>query len=656
MQAGRPLAALAKRALFTLSVVYVISFSQSAVSLAAAKSGAKATDKLTTQEKIKSGVSIKFDVTPLEGKEVREGEYANLNFHISDANTGEPVKGIYPAVWIDQAAAWNRKKDGGRDLRSCKDRVSLYLQGIVGMRPMVDLNSYFVLAMNDNATISVIDPIIGITGITKLYTSIRLKAPGEEWTKTRDEKTLFVSMPKAKKIAVIDLTNFTVADNVDSGPSPLRLALQPDEKYLWVASDSNKAGKSGVAVIDAAKRKKVAFIKTGLGHHELAFSHDSRYAFVSNRDSNSVSIIDIRKLKKIHTIKSGLKKPVGIAYSSMSESLYITDGINGKIMVVDGSTHKLVKKIDARPGVGPVGISQDGRWLIAANSFEDVVYTVDVSTNSIAHTLKVQNKPYQVAFSRAFAYVRALGSERVSMFELALLEKKDTVPVISFAAGKGAPGKVRDLSVAQSIQEAPGEAAVLVNSPTDNTIYYYMEGMNAPQGNFRNYGARPRAVQVADRTLGETAPGMYSAKVKIPAAGNFDVAFLMESPSILHCFSMKAEADEKLQAARRSKTGIEYLSEKRKYNANEDVTIRFRLSEPETGKPRKGLKDVRVRHYRAPSYDLEEDYAKEVEKGIYEYKTRLSKKGVYYFYVASRQAKSTFGDMPYMTVQVVDNK
>ena len=30
----------------------------------------------------------------------------------------------------------------GSDQKSCKDKVSLYLKGVVGMRPMVDMNSY----------------------------------------------------------------------------------------------------------------------------------------------------------------------------------------------------------------------------------------------------------------------------------------------------------------------------------------------------------------------------------------------------------------------------------------------------------------------------------------------------------------------------------
>ncbi|MDH5179973.1 MAG: YncE family protein [Gammaproteobacteria bacterium] len=606
----------------------------------------------TIQKQVKNGVSIEFFTDALNNPQVQEGEYAELKFRISDAQTGAPVKGIYPAVWIDMAEAWNRKKSD-KQINNCKDRVSLYLQGIVGMRPMVDLNSYFVLVMNQDKTISVIDPIIGITGITKLYTSINMKAPGGDWAKSKDEQTLYVSLPTIGEVAVIDLTTFSVKGYIKAGKMPLRISLQPDEKYLWVANDNRKAANSGVTVIDIAKRKPVKFIKTGTGHHELTFSHNSRHAYITNRDNGTISVLDTAKLRKVKTIKD-IKQPIGIAYSAMSESLYAVDGKQGEILVIGAAANKVNKRIKVKQGVGPIGVSQDGRWVIAANTHQDEIYVIDVSTNTVAHTIAVENKPYQVAFSRAFVYIRSLGSERVNLIELAHLGKKETVPVLSFAAGQGAPGKVPDLSIAQAIHEAPGEAAVLVVSPTDNTVYYYMEGMNAPMGNFRNYGHRPRAVQVADRTLQEKEPGVYSAKVKVPAAGTFDVAFLMESPSILHCFSMKSEPSAKLAAERRNKYNVAYLEDKRKVKVDEEVTVRVKLINPETDQPHIGLKDVTFRYYRAPAFDRKEAIAKEVSEGVYELKTRLPKTGLYYFHVGSDTANSKVGSSPYISVQVVN--
>jgi len=631
-------------------IAAVLCFARISHSAALESPPAQSTAELPAMQKmVRDGVAVEFRVTPDNARNVvMEGKYADVEFRISEAQSGTPVQGIYPAVWLDIAKPWNQP-----DLEStvsCKDRVQLYMQGLVGVRPLVDLNSYFVMVMNQDNTISIIDPIIGVGGITKLYASISLLAPGAEWAKTLDEKFIFVSMPSEGKVAQVDLTTFKVTTNIDAGDGPVRIALQPDEKYLWVANRHRDAGKSGVSIIDVAKQEKIGFIATGAGHHELAFSHDSRFAYVSNRDDGSIVVIDTASLKTIETLAVG-KQVIGIAYSQKSESLYVTDGESGLVSVIDGHTHAVKKRIDVKVGVGPVGVSQDGRWMIAANSHEDEVYAVDVATNELVHTLAVGRKPYQLAFSRAFVYIRTMGSERVNLIELNHLSSREKVPVASFPAGSHAPGKTNDLGLASAISEAPGEAAVLVVSPSDNTVYYYMEGMNAPMGNFRNYGHRPRAVQVADRTLREEKDGIYHAKVRIPAAGTYDVAFLLESPSLIHCFSMSAERDPDLH--RQVAAGIEFIDNQRKVNIDDDVTVKFRLTDPDTGQHKSDLKDVRVRYYRAPSFDRREETAIEVGDGVYKLDTKLSRAGVYYFFVSSKASNLAFGgDMPYLSLQV----
>ena len=46
-------------------------------------------------------------------------------------------------------------------------------------------------------------------------------------------------------------------------------------------------------------------------------------------------------------------------------------------------------------------------------------------------------------------------------------------------------------------------------------VYYYKEGMAAPMGSFSNYGRRPRAVRVVDRSLREQSPGIYRTEARL---------------------------------------------------------------------------------------------------------------------------------------------
>src|SRR5687767_3263332 len=239
------------------------------------------------------GVEIEFTIEPLEeaGKpsELMEAKEATVRFKINDKATKTPLSGVKPSVWLTQRGA------GETDQKECREKVQSFLQGSLRSRPDVDLNAYYLLALNNESNISVIDPLLGF-GSSKLLTLVMLKSPGEDWVQKSSEEKLFVSMPLVNQIAVVDTSTWKVVANVDTGMKPTRVRLQPDEKYLWVGNDGGE--QSGVTVIDTTTLKVVAQLATGKGHHEFDFSSDSRFAFITNQEDGTLSVIDIQKLDR----------------------------------------------------------------------------------------------------------------------------------------------------------------------------------------------------------------------------------------------------------------------------------------------------------------------------------------------------------------------
>ena len=597
----------------------------------------------------RQGVEVEFRARPAAGRsrsgdEIHAGDYVELSFRITDAETAEPLKGAFPGAWMDIGESW----DGGYSLdTSCKERVGTYLQGNIGLRPLLDLNSYFILVMNRDPSITVIDPITGISGITKLYAQVNLEGAGADWAKTGDEKWLFVTMPSQGAVAVVDTNTFKVTDNVGAGVNPTRIARQADGQYLWVGNNAERAEDSGVTVIEIESLAVARRIATGRGHHEIAFSGDSRYAFVTNRTQGTVSIIDVAALEKVKDLATG-PLPIALDYSDHSQTLYVADGQSGEISVIDGRRLEVAARIQAEPGLGPVRFSQDARWAVAINPGADLAHVIDASTNRVAHSLEMEDEPYQVAFSRSFAYVRSLGSERVAMIDLSEVGGSEAPPVVKFAAGQKAPGESADLGLASTLVEAPGEAAVMVVSPSDATVYYYMEGMNAPMGNFRNYGHQPRAVEVIDRSLQEREPGVYSSTVRLPESGIYQVAFLMDSPSILHCFELAARPNPALEL-KGPTLAVEYLTEDRRRDVGETVPLRFKLTDRKSGRARAGLTDVAVYYFAAPGGKRTRVAARDAGGGVYEAPLTLAGSGAWYAYVACPSAGIRPADLQFTT-------
>ncbi len=598
---------------------------------------------------VHKGMVVKFEARPADGKAGRglvAGMPAEVRFTLTEEETGKPVRGIVPGAWMDIGRQAPGEEASFQ--KACKDKIALFLRGAVGIRPMIDINGYYVMVLNREPSISIVDPLVSMVGQTSTLGTIPLKGPGADWVRSADHKRLYVSMPKAGEVAVVDTDAFKVIAAVGAGSAPTRLALQPDGRYLWVGNDSREERRSGVTAVDVETLKPVIRLETGAGHHEISFTDDSRYAFVGNRESGTVTVVDIRERKKVRDVATG-PMPISLAWSRLAESLYVADGKEGTVSVLDGKSLEVKARIGIEPGLGPLRLTADGRYGLVVNPSRNAVFVFDAAENAVVHAVEVPGKPYQISLSDAFAYVRVLESERVTMINLSSLGKGGKPIVQSFAAGSAAPGEAGDLPLADSIAPLSNVAAVLVVNPVDHTTYFYMEGMNAPSSNYRVRGVQARAVTVIDRSLKEVEPGVYAATVRVPAAGRYDVAFLLDTPQILHCFSVEAMADPKSRPDLRP-LDVEFDPASRKATAGETVSVRFTLRDPATGKARAGIGDVRVMFFLAPGMNRREVRAREVGEGAYEALLPIDRPGAYYIHVAVPSERVGYADLPYHTL------
>ncbi|HEX6828479.1 MAG TPA: cytochrome D1, partial [Burkholderiales bacterium] len=280
----------------------------------------------------------------------------------------------------------------------------------------------------------------------------------------------------------------------------------------------------------------------------------------------------------------------------------------------------------------------------------DAVYVIDASTNERVNTVAVKGEPFQLVLSEAFAYVRSLKSERVSMIALRTLGKGNTPTVQSFAAGSQPPRAGGQLVIADSMAASSKEASTFVVNPADNTVYFYMEGMNSPSSNYQVRGASARAVTVVDRSLKEVEPGVYAGKVTLPAPGHYDVAFMMQTPQLLHCFSAEVQPNP---AAPKSDVPfrVKFDESQRTVKAAQPLKLRFTVVDAETGQPKAGLGDLRVLYYLAPGRNRTEVPARDLGNGNYEAELAIGEPGAYYAYVGAPSRKLAYGKLPYFSLR-----
>ncbi|MFQ5719442.1 MAG: YncE family protein [Acidobacteriota bacterium] len=603
------------------------------------------------------GIAIQFEMERLTPRGAsapafEEGDLARFRFRVKDATTQTPLSGVYPAAWMDR-----RPEGENRDQKMCREKVSAFVGGSLLSPPELDLNVYYVLAMNDDASISVVDPLFGF-GTTKLLDMIFLPAPGEDWLLTDDQMTLFVSIPDTDQVSIADTATWTVAASITVGSHPSRLALQRDGRYLWVGYDDPPAGEemSGVSVIDTEKRALVKSVPTGRGHHEIAISSDDRFVFVTNQTDGTLSIIDVRSLSVVEQKEVG-RQPVSIVYSPVAQAAYVASAGDGTVAVVDGREHALLATIKAAPGLGAISLAPGGRLAFLVNPQTDRLHILDVSVNRIIQTGEMEDGPDQVAFSENLAYVRHRDSEIILMIPLDEVGREGArIPTVDFPGGQRPFGRVSHPSRAAAIVEAPGATAVLVANAADRTIYYYKEGMAAPMGHFQNYSREPRAVLAVDRSLSEHAPGSYETVAQLRRPGLYDVAFFLDSPRTVHCFPVDVAPNPDLVAERLREhpLRVEPESPHLSVETGKPVTVRFRVVDAASGAPRSDLGDVDILTFLAPGIGRKEQRARLLGEGVYGATFLPGRAGVYYAFAQVPSAHLPYKASPFVLMRARD--
>lgn len=620
----------------------------SAVAALAQEPAKKDQPPISPQKVVEQGIAIEFTVDAQAPNAARPkaAEDANIKFKISDTTTGTPVKGLSLSAWLSLRDGENAAGDA-----QCREKIQSYLTGSMRARPDVDLNSYYILALNKSADISVIDPLLSFGG-SKLLTLVMMKSPGEDWILTKDGEKLFVTLPAINQVAVIDTRGWKVANYIDTGAKPTSITLQPDQKYVWIGHEGSEPAASGVTVIDTATLKVAAQISTGAGRHEIVVSSDNRFAFVSNREAKTVSIVDVQKLAKINDVKVG-PNPVSLALSELSKAIYAVSETDGTIAVID-TQGQVLTRIKAKPGARSLRFAPGGRYGFVLNTVQSTLSIFDAASNRMLHEVKVGKAPDQIVFSDTFAFIRSLETESVNMIRLATIGTE--IDITEFPGGQGIPARGSAPVRADSIVLAPEGNAVVLANPVDKTLYYYQEGMAAPMGNFQNYKREPLATLIVDRSLRETAPGVYSTTVKLPASGHYDVAFLTDSPRIAHCFDIAADPNPLLKEEKGVALRIEHQSRDNQLQVGRDFALRFKLIETKTNKAKDDLQDVRVLTFLAPGTWQRRDLAKPLGNGMYEINLNVPETGVYMIFVESGSMGVRFRDMPALMLEATEEK
>jgi len=259
-------------------------------------------------------------------------------------------------------------------------------------------------------------------------------------------------------IAFMDIATRKIIGSVFLGNNVNPHMAMMSHDGRWVVTGGTRANKA--YIIDVPTMTLVKEIPVDFAPEHLAFSPDGRYYYQGNPDGDSISVIDMVSLTEIKRIP-GLVEPLNITFTPDGTKAYIGNYGAHWVGVIDVTRHELLKKIQigevpgvARldperylgeiKGVSNASISNDGRYIYAADGDLGIVGVIDTRNDRVVKTIRVGADPWRAFISHDGRYAITVnnGDETISVIDtahnevVATLEAGPDMTGVNFAAGK----------------------------------------------------------------------------------------------------------------------------------------------------------------------------------------------------------------------------
>ena len=201
------------------------------------------------------------------------------------------------------------------------------------------------------------------------------------------------------------------------------------------------------------------------------------------------------------------------------------------------------------------------------------------------------------------------------------------------------------------VVSSPDGRGVLIASPEDRALFVFEEGMMAPSGSLLNYGRRPRAVIVVDRSLTEVKPGVYATAVKPSQEGVYDVPLLLDNPRRAVCFEYRVAPGTSSEKPTPKVEFTALFDADARLRAGQTTPLHFRLVEASTKRPLRP-QEVSVLLFKPPGTWQRRVEPQPAADGVLEVSFTPPTSGQYQLLVGTRTPVSPLGKLPPLTLRV----
>jgi hypothetical protein len=568
---------------------------------------------------------------------LQAGEPLRVGFRIADRTGRFPLGDLHPGAWI-------RRASDGRPF--CEQAVRRYLRQGANAGADLDLNGYAFVTLNADQTLAVLDPRLDL-GSSNLLSLTRLEAEVADWRLDETSGRLFLALPDLDQIAAVDLFSGRIAGRWPTAKRPARLAALPGASDFWVAAEEGGA----LLRLDARTGESLQSLDLAKGPIRLAVDEEDRRLFALDSggrllvvDGISGAVMDERR------IEGG---GADLLYSPKADAIAIARGGAEALSLVYLDQAAAPIAITLPAGADQIAADPKGRWLFALDVETGRLSIVDLALNRATHVLDFAGRPDRMATSEDYLYLRETEAARVSLLHLASLANDRAPGVLDVALGAEPTGPAESALTLPTIAALPEGGGALIAHPMDKTLYLYREtGMQAPSNAFRSWTAPPAAVLIHDRSLKESAAGLYETTAVIERPGAYEVVFHLANPGHVACFPIEVEGDRGDVASDQGVDRPPMVTAEvdGSLDGERPIAITLELRDPSSQAPIRGVRDLKVLIVDRVNGWHWQGFAAPIEKdGAYAVRLRPPKPGAYALFARSKSAGLSFDDQRRLT-------
>ncbi|MDT5030151.1 MAG: hypothetical protein QOC94_322, partial [Actinoplanes sp.] len=233
---------------------------------------------------------------------------------------------------------------------------------------------------------------------SRRLTSVRLRNTPRFVSTSRDGRLVFVAMYETDKtgsgVAVVDAASRKVLRYLVTGVQPYAPAVGPDDR-LWVPIHSS--GRVDLYAV-AGNQRRYARIPVPPNPHAVAFSGSLMRAFTSNHESNVLSVIDMRTDRLLKSVPVS-RAPHSVAVSPDGRTVLVAGYDAGTADLIDAQTLRRTGPFTVGSKPQSVAFATDGAHGYVVNEGDNTVTVLDGHTAAVTATITVGRSPRTIAIS-----------------------------------------------------------------------------------------------------------------------------------------------------------------------------------------------------------------------------------------------------------------